>query len=134
MKDYRWAWWKLCVQVGLGHWECKKCGQAITGRKCCESGFLGDRKYIGLFSHDMRRSAARSYRKAGVAESVIMEMCGWETAAMFKRYDIVDNKDKVEAVRLREQKRILERESEISHDLPILARAAKVKKTAKAAN
>ena len=101
VKDYRWAWWKLCVQVGLGHWECKKCGQAIKRRKCCETGSLGDRKYIGLFSHDMRRSAARSYHRAGVPESVVMKIGGWKTRTTLERYNIVNDKDVAEAVVMR---------------------------------
>lgn len=116
------------MQVGLGHWECRKCGEAINGRKWCESGSKDDRKYVGLLCHDFRRSAARSYRRAGVAESVIMDMCGWD-------------KDCVEAVAAREQKRITEiseREAEISHDFshdsPVLAKTAERKQTAKAAN
>ena len=33
--------------------------------------------------HDFRRSAARNLRRAGVAESVVMAVGGWKTAAMF---------------------------------------------------
>jgi hypothetical protein len=32
-------------------------------------------------------------RRAGVAETTIMDMVGWETRAMFKRYAIVDDAD-----------------------------------------
>ncbi len=38
--------------------------------------------------HDLRRTAARDMRRAGLAESDIMELCGWETREMFKRYCI----------------------------------------------
>jgi len=48
--------------------------------------------------HDLRRTAARSFRNAGVAENVIMEICGWETAAMFRRYAIVNAADRAAAV------------------------------------
>ncbi len=81
------------------------------------------------------RSAARSYRRAGVPESVIMKMCGWETRTMFERYNIVDDKDCAEAVALRETKRLSERPSEIGHDFghdsPILAKVVTSKKSAK---
>lgn len=40
--------------------------------------------------HDLRRTAARDMRRAGLAESDIMELCGWETREMFKRYCIKD--------------------------------------------
>jgi integrase len=43
--------------------------------------------------HDLRRSAARNMRRAGIAEKTIMEIGGWETNAMFRRYDIHDAKD-----------------------------------------
>jgi len=53
----------------------------------------------------MRRSMAREYRAAGVPESVIMKMAGWQTNAMFKRYDIINDKDQLEAHELREKSR-----------------------------
>jgi hypothetical protein len=43
--------------------------------------------------HDLRRSGARNLRRAGVAEHVIQRIGGWKTASMFKRYDIVDERD-----------------------------------------
>lgn len=43
----------------------------------------------GLLVHDLRRSAAKALRKAGVPESVIMATGGWKTASMFRRYGIV---------------------------------------------
>jgi len=48
VKHFRRAWWKLTEAAGLPN----------------------------LLVHDLRRSAARSLRRAGVAESVIMEMWG----------------------------------------------------------
>src|SRR5262249_43935998 len=47
--------------------------------------------------HDLRRSGARSFRRAGVDEHVIQRIGGWKTASMFKRYDIVDERDLAEA-------------------------------------
>jgi integrase len=44
----------------------------------------------GRLVHDLRRSAARAFRRAGLSESDIMELCGWETPAMFRRYAIRD--------------------------------------------
>jgi integrase len=43
--------------------------------------------------HDLRRSGARNLRRAGVDEHVIQLIGGWKTASMFKRYDIVDERD-----------------------------------------
>lgn len=50
--------------------------------------------------HDFRRTSARAKRAAGVPEGVIMELQGWKTAAMFRRYAIVDNTDKRRALEL----------------------------------
>jgi hypothetical protein len=47
-------------------------------------------KYSGLIVHDLRRSAAKALRAAGVAETVIMHVGGWLTPSMFRRYAILD--------------------------------------------
>jgi len=44
----------------------------------------------GRLIHDLRRTCARDMRRTGLAESDIMELCGWETREMFKRYCIKD--------------------------------------------
>lgn len=54
--------------------------------------------------HDFRRTSARMKRSAGVPTSVIMELQGWKSEAMFRRYCITDRKDKLEALRLQEQR------------------------------
>lgn len=47
----------------------------------------------GRILHDFRRTAARNLRRAGVDEGTIMKLCGWETRAMFDRYNIIDQRD-----------------------------------------
>jgi integrase len=62
--------------------------QAATQRAGCE----------GRLIHDLRRTAARDFRTAGVDEGTIMALCGWKTRAMFDRYNIVNDADLAAAV------------------------------------
>jgi integrase len=52
----------------------------------------------GRLVHDLRRSAARDFRRQGVSEGEIMRLCGWKTRAMFDRYNIIDEADLAQAV------------------------------------
>ena len=52
----------------------------------------------GRLVHDLRRTAARDFRKAGVSEGEIMKLCGWKTRDMFDRYNIIDAADLSRAV------------------------------------
>jgi integrase len=46
-----------------------------------------------LIFHDLRRSAAMNLDRAGVSRSVIMQITGHKTEAMFLRYRIVNSRD-----------------------------------------
>jgi integrase len=48
--------------------------------------------------HDLRRTAARNLILAGVPEKVVMQLVGWRSDAMLKRYHIVCEDDLREAV------------------------------------
>jgi len=50
-----------------------------------------------FYVHDLRRSAARILRRAGVNQVTIMERGGWKTGKMFMRYAITDDRDQREA-------------------------------------
>ena len=52
----------------------------------------------GRLVHDLRRSAARDFRRRGVSEGEIMRLCCWTTRAMFDRYNIIDEEDLAQAV------------------------------------
>jgi integrase len=76
-------WRRACIRAGLGR------------RVKDENGVL---RYAGKHFHDFRRTAARNMIRAGVPQSIAMRVTGHETDAMFNRYDITDNRDKVSAL------------------------------------
>ena len=65
IRDFRKSWKNLCTAAGVPN----------------------------LLFHDLRRTAARNLRAAGVPEEIIMRIAGWKTSSVFKRYAIVDNTD-----------------------------------------
>jgi integrase len=69
--DFRKAWCTACRQAGL----------------------------FGRLFHDFRRTAARNMIAAGVPEKVAMEITGHKSPSMLWRYNIINERQKRDAVR-----------------------------------
>jgi integrase len=64
----------------------------------CKLAGLNRGKKGGITFHDIRRSSARNKRSAGVDTSIIMQLQGWNSDKMFRRYAIVDRGDMLSAL------------------------------------
>lgn len=104
MLDMRHTWENACVHAGVGEVVCAnpECAEPKTVTKCPKCGSR-DFKYTGLLVHDLRRTGARNLRRAGVPESMAMEIGGWLTASVFRRYAITDRADHKQAMEKLEQ-------------------------------
>ena len=76
--NLRKAFHSAAVKVGLGAWRDPN---------------NHDAGYDGLILHDLRRSAVRNLRGAGVPESIAMRISGHKTRHVFQRYDITSTDD-----------------------------------------
>ena len=74
--------------------------------KRCEKYQSRNKTYVGLAPHDMRRSAAKAGRRAGIPESVLMKMGGWKKASMLCRYAIVSDVDRRASVQALDRARV----------------------------
>jgi integrase len=70
VKDFRGVWDSLCKAAG-----------------------------VDLLVHDLRRSAVRNMIRRGIPQKTAMTISGHKTAAVFERYNIVDDSDLKEAAR-----------------------------------
>jgi integrase len=94
--DFRKAWASACVAAGLGKMICPKCGEEGAER-ICEACNV-ETRYSGKIFHDFRRTASRNMIAAGVPQAVAMKITGHRTDSMFRRYAIVNEEQKREAL------------------------------------
>ncbi|MBW1954627.1 MAG: site-specific integrase [Deltaproteobacteria bacterium] len=81
-------------------------GQGIKGdirdslKQACKKAGISYGRFTkgGFIFHDLRHTFCTNLRKAGVPESVIMEITGHSTREMFDRYNRVDDEDTKKAV------------------------------------
>lgn len=98
IKGFRTAWRAACKRVALA-------ARAATEGKTTKQIWKGmtreDRRAfrgIGKIPHDFRRTAVRNLIRAGVSQSVAMELTGHKTLSVFHRYNITDDRDRRDAV------------------------------------
>ena len=90
VRDFRVTWERACTRAGVGQTICFSCSQPMNSGRACPKCKSQRSVYSGLIFHDLRRTAARNLRRAGIPETVIMKIGGWRTRSVFERYAIVN--------------------------------------------
>ena len=91
IRDFRRRWWNACVRAGFGRFELVL--DPKTGKQKIDNRKQPVTKYVGLTFHDLRRSGVRNLDRAGVPRSVAMAISGHKTESVYRRYNIVSQRD-----------------------------------------
>jgi len=83
IRYWRRRWLRALLAVGLASRETDDQGQPIKGGKIIPHAIV----------HDFRRGAIRALSRAGISETVAMQLRGHETAEVYRRYRIVTGDD-----------------------------------------
>ena len=83
----------VCGKTGDNYVFTREDGEPVRDFRGSWTNVCEAAKVPGLLFHDLRRTAARNLRRAGVAEGVIMKIGGWKTRSVFERYAIVSQDD-----------------------------------------
>jgi integrase len=84
IRYWRRRWLQALLKTGLAQREVdKETGEPKKGGKIIPA----------VIVHDFRRTAIRALSRAGVSESVAMQLSGHETASVYRRYRIVTGED-----------------------------------------
>jgi len=100
--NFRKAWATACCAAGVGKRVCPQCGGDVNEERYCPTcstrWAAKELKYVGRIFHDFRRTASRNMIVAAVPQAVAMKITGHRTDSMFRRYAIVNEEQKREAL------------------------------------
>lgn len=92
--DCPWVFFWHTADCMLGHGGLRtKPGSHISKFYASWNSAVETAGFKGLLFHDLRRSATRNMRKAGIDQAIRMKISGHKTDSMERRYNIVDLAD-----------------------------------------
>ncbi len=99
-----------------------RAGKAIKSFRKAFKAAAKEIGYEGLLPHDIRRSAVRNFRKAGLSEGDGMMLSGHLTRSVYERYNIRDDQDLTDSMnRVQEH---LKKEAENRKVIPLKGETA----------